>query len=284
MKSFTTRRGCAWLIGLTATLFVPIDALAQTKDQARTALSSGMDATRLAEAIDNRPTNQGRTGEMHFTLRNARGKERSRTAVLQHADLNEMTKLASHFTAPAAIRDTGFLNHNADSGTDQSWLYLPSTDRVRRLPSSDRGDYFMGTDLTYGDLQDNFKFPLEDWQFSGGEPAEVAGKKMLRLAGTATEAASLALGYRSFTALVDPETLFPKELTYTDRDGEPLKQLQVLHQEQIDGAWTAMKFSVTNLQTGHSTVIELRNVRADNNMDLSRLEADALDLGAPDLG
>lgn len=259
-------------------------AVAAGAEPATSPATSPMDANQLANAIENRPTNTGRIGEMHFTLRNARGRERTRSAVLLHSDLDDVTKLAIHFTAPAAIRDTGFLSHNATTGPDQSWLYLPTTDRVRRLPSSDRGDYFMGTDLTYGDLQDNFKFPQEDWAFSGGELESVDNTTLLHLSGTATDKAAQELGYRSFTALVDPATWFPTQLTYTDRDGQPLKQLKVLRQEQIDGAWTATQFTVTNLQTGHSTLIELRNMRAEHNLDTARLEADSLDLGAPDLG
>ncbi len=248
------------------------------------AANADVEPALLASNIADRPTNLGRTGEMHFTLRNANGKQRVRAAVLQHADLADMTKLAIHFTAPAAIRDTGFLSHDADSGPDQSWLYLPATDRVRRVPASDRGDYFMGTDLTYGDLQDNFKFQLEDWVFTGGTEQQHKNELLLSLQGIATDAARRSLGYRSFTALIDPLTLFPVQLNYTDEDGEPLKRVQILKQEQIDGAWIATRFAVENLQTGHQTIIELRNVRTDSDMDLTRLEADALDLGAPDLG
>lgn len=248
------------------------------------AANADVDPSVLATNIAERPTNVGRTGEMHFTLRNAKGRQRMRSAVLQHADLEDMTKLAIHFTAPAAIRDTGFLSHDADSGPDQSWLYLPATDRVRRVPASDRGDYFMGTDLTYGDLQDNFKFQIEDWSFSGGSEQQYKDQRLVSLHGEATDIARRSLGYRSFSALIDPVTLFPVQLDYTDKDGEPLKRVQVLKQEQIDGAWIATRFAVENLQTGHQTIIELRNVRTDSDMDLSRLEADALDLGAPDLG
>lgn len=270
MKGFIT------LTGFIALLAVVTSAQAQA--------DAGTNAESLAAKISERPTNLGRTGEMHFTLSNAKGRQRIRSAVLQHADLTDVTKLAIHFTAPAAIRDTGFLSHDADTGEDQSWLYLPATDRVRRVPTSDRGDYFMGTDLTYGDLQDNFKFQLEDWTFSDGSTTSRDNKTLWSLQGKATAEARRSLGYQSFAALIDPETLFPVELTYTDQDGKPLKHVEVLAQEQLDGAWIATRFKVHNLQTGHQTLIELRNVRTVNDMDLTRLEADALDLGAPDLG
>ena len=189
-----------------------------------------------------------------------------------------------HFTAPAAIRDTGFLSHNADKGPDQSWLYLPATDRVRRLPASDRADYFMGTDLTYGDLQDNFKFALDDWSFTSTSAKEQDGRSFLALTGEAAGDARQLMGYSSFNALVDPATLFPIFVVYSDVDGDPLKKVEILRQEKVDGVWTATHFTIENLQTGHFTEVVLRNMRAVPDLDMSRLESSALDMGAPDLG
>lgn len=204
--------------------------------------------------------------------------------MLLYADQPDITKLSIHFTAPAAIRDTGFLSHNADSGPDQSWLYLPATDRVRRLPASDRGDYFMGTDLTYGDLQDNFKFALDDWSFTSVAAAQRDGRSVIELTGEALADTRKAMGYSDFSALIDPATLFPVYVVYSDIDGEPLKEVEILDQEKVDGVWTATRFVIDNLQTGHRTEVVLRNMRAVPNVDMSRLESSSLDLGAPDLG
>ena len=221
---------------------------------------------------------------MHFTLRNKKGRTRERSAVVLYAEQPEITKLAIHFTAPPAIRDTGFLSHNADDGPDQSWLYLPATDRVRRLPASDRGDYFMGTDLTFGDLQDNFKFAAEDWDFTSLAQEQHNGRELIALNGEAVADARKIMGYSKFSALVDPTTLFPVSLLYHDVDGELLKRMEILEQEKIDGVWTATHFTIENLQNGHVTEVVLRNMRAAPNLDMSRLESNALDMGAPDLG
>jgi len=245
---------------------------------------SQLSAQQLAQRIVDRPANAGRTGEMLFAMRNKKGRKRERAAVLLYADHPDVTKLAIHFTAPAAIRDTGFLSHNADDGPDQSWLYLPATDRVRRLPASDRGDYFMGTDLTYGDLQDNFKFALDDWSFTSVGSEQREEKTLIELVGEAQETARKPMGYSSFRALIDPATLFPVFVVYCDVDGEPLKQIEILQQEQVDGVWTATRFAIQNLQTGHFTEVVLRNMRSVPDLDMSRLESSSLDMGAPDLG
>lgn len=272
----TTFSSCAAALIISC---VAIQAIA-----ADTTAASTLTAKQFAARIENRPANAGRTGEMHFELRNSRGRKRNRAAVLVYADQPNVTKLAIHFTSPASIRDTGFLSHKTDNGPDQSWLYLPATDRVRRLPASDRGDYFMGTDLTFGDLQDNFKFAPEDWVFTSLSEHHRNGKALVALEGTATAASRKIMGYGGFSALVDPVTLFPVVLNYVDASGDPLKRMEILNQELIDGVWTATHFTIENLQTGHYTEVTLRNMRSVPNLDMSRLESNALDMGAPDLG
>ena len=230
-----------------------------------------------------RSANEGRVGEMHFKLTDQNGRSRNRVATLVHSDKDDVVKIAIHFTSPAAISETAFLSHDYLDESDETWLYLPATDRVRRLPSSDRGDAFMGTDLTYGDVKDNFKFQLDDWNFAEGGQVSKNGQTLLELSGNSTDSAREEIGYGSFEALIDAKTLFPVEILYTDVDGAPLKKLEVLEQSIVGGAWTAMHFRAENLQTGHSTVIELKDMRYEPSLDSDFLEADMLDEGAPDL-
>lgn len=260
-------------IFLAATLAATLLATAGRADPA---------ADALARAVSDRVSSEGRVASMHFKLTNASGQVRSREALMLHSDRGDTVKIAIYFVAPAAIQDTAFLSHDRASGTDEAWLYLPATSRVRRLPASDRGDYFMGTDLTYGDIASEFKFGLEDWTFAPGPDAQQGGKTLRGLSGTAVSPEVTAeLGYTSFTALVDPDTKFPVKVEYTDADGAPLKRIEVLDQQLIDGVWTAMAFQVDHLQTGHKTEIHFENMRNVPDLSDKLLEADALALGVP---
>jgi len=237
----------------------------------------------LAERVAERPANEGRVGEMHFKLVDKSGRTRNRVATLVHSDRGDVVKIAIHFTSPAAISETAFLSHDYIDQMDETWLYLPATERVRRLPSSDRGDTFMGTDLTYGDVKDNFKFQLTDWTFSEGQSVIKNGRALMKLAGEATPAARAEMGYSTFEALIDPDTLFPVEIIYSDVDGDDLKRIEVLEQAIVGGAWTATHFRAENLQTGHSTDIQLKEMRYEPDLDEDLLDADMLEEGAPDL-
>lgn len=234
----------------------------------------------LARAIMERPANEGRVGDMVFELTTSTGASRNRRALMIHSDTEDLTRIGIFFKAPAAIADTAFLSHDGSGRAGENWLYLPATDRVRRLPSSERGSYFMGTDLTYGDIKDNFRFGLEDWDFSGGTADPETG--LLRLSGKVrTPDIGKELGYSRFSAEVDPETLFPVRALYQDTAGIPLKEVEILEQEQVGGAWTAIRFEVRNPQSGHTTKVHFENMRHVPSLDDRYLTSAQLARGAP---
>ena len=221
---------------------------------------------------------------MHFRLENDAGSVRERTALMLHSDRDNVERIAIFFTEPAMIEETAFLSLNASTEPDENWLYLPATDRVRRLPASDRGDYFMGTDLTYGDIRDNFKFDLGDWQFNAPGPGDASEGEHAVLTGTArTPALAREMGYASFRARIDTTTAFPVWIEYTDRDGELLKRVEVFEIGKVGDADTAMRFCVTNLQTGHRTDVHFTDMRHVPDVDDSLFEPEALAYGLPEV-
>lgn len=241
-------------------------------------------ADALARLVFERPANEGRVGTMHFTLKNAAGATREREAMMIHAETGETTRIGIFFAAPAMIADTAFLSYDHAAGDDENWLFLPATERVRRLPASDRGDYFLGTDLTYGDIKDNFKFDPADWTFAHAGTATHGERELPVLEGTARSATiAKSLGYGAFRAVIDTDTRFPVQIDYTDDAGEPLKRVEVTRFQQVGGAWTAMAFSVRNLQTGHRTDVHFSDMRHEPALDRGVLHPDALADGVPRL-
>ena len=241
-----------------------------------------IDAMALAALIAERPANEGRVGTMNFVLTNGTGVTRERRALMAHADLGDTVRIAIFFEAPAAIRQTAFLSHEHRERADEAWLYLPATERVRRIPASSRGDYFLGTDLTYGDIKDNFRFGLDDWRFSGGLRVEHDGRTLVALHGEIIDAdTARETGYSAFSALVDPETLFPVQIDYSDADGVALKRVEVLETERVGGVWTAIRFRVLQHQSGHRTEVFFTDMRHVPELPRRVFEPAALALGVP---
>jgi hypothetical protein len=241
-----------------------------------------LNADQLAKLVANRAASEGRAGIMHFKLQTQGGSMRERQALMIHSEREAVERIAIFFQAPAMIEETAFLSFNNPNADDEAWLYLPATERVRRLPASDRGDNFMGTDLSYGDVKDNFKFGLDDWSYTSGGVDTIDGSEFPVLIGAArTAELASEMGYGSFRARIDTETGFPVWIEYTDPEGEPLKQMQIMRIEKVGDVQTAMHFKVSNLQTGHSTEIHFTDMQYVPNLDESIFDPNALAYGIP---
>ncbi len=241
-------------------------------------------AEALGREVAERPANEGRVGRMHFTMRNASGRERKRSAVMMHSDFDDVVRIAIYFTHPASIEDTAFLSHDHKGRSDFNWLFLPATDRVRRLPASDQRDSFIGTDLSYGDIKSDFKFPVEEWRFTETGDEVLDGKPVKILKGEAlSEDIVDEIGYSKFDARIDPDTLFPVRLVYADPEGEPLKRMRIHETDRVGGVWTVMRFTVENLQTGHVTEVNFTDMRYDPTLDADAMAPELLSDGAPRL-
>lgn len=253
---------------------------------AASSLAGADPARELAMQVWDRPFNAGRVGIMHFDLVNRAGRSRQRQALMAHSDTAGQVQIAIWFQTPAAIRDTGFLSIERDGADDEdTWLYLPATERVRRLPASERADAFMGTDLSYGDIKDNFRFPPAHWQFTLGEPVGLDGVDLQALNGVAASSASAReSGYGRFRALVDPARMFPIRIEYDDPEGQPLKEVTVLELGLVGDAWTALRFQVVHKRTGHSTEVRFEDMRHVPDLDRRLFSAAALSDGVPEIG
>ncbi|WP_371192737.1 outer membrane lipoprotein-sorting protein [Glaciecola sp. SC05] len=271
-----------YLIGTIAVLYTSLFAMPSSHAQNTKDAAYSLSAEQVAEKLANRAINEARIGYMHFTLRNHSGSQRKRSALFVQEQLPNQTKIGIYFTEPAGLRDTGFLSHDNSGNNDQNWLYLPATERVRKLPASSRGDYFMATDLSYGDIKDNFAFALDDWEFSLGDPKTIGSKTYYVLKGLAkTETIKQEMGYASFSAHIDPDTWFPVSIEYNDTDNVRLKEVSVLSLELIDNIWTATHFSIFNTQLSHQTDIVISDMQSVYQLPPHLLEPEELAYGAP---
>ncbi|MEE4154700.1 MAG: outer membrane lipoprotein-sorting protein [Erythrobacter sp.] len=212
------------------------------------------DGSTIAKNIADRANADPRKGRITFEMQN-KGRSRTRAAQMVRTETGQTHRLLLAFDTPSSIRGTSFLSydHKAANRTDETWLFLPATSRTRRVPSSERADSFMGTELSFGDVKDSFKFGLADYTFSSGGRA-ANGRYILK--GTAkSPKIAREIGYGGFTAEIDPASWFPRVITFTDPGGRRLKTISVSDLEKVGSSWTATDFTVTNHLTKRSTKV-----------------------------
>ena len=239
-------------------------------------------ATRVAERAEGRASK--RSIQMQLTDKRGRSRERSALVVKNQMDGVRYTRVT--YLSPKPVREVSFLSHDklTPGATDDRWLYLPATRKVRRVPASDRGDYFLGTDFSYEDMQSELKFALQDYDFTLVESADAKASGHFRLRGTPkTKAVVRELGYGAFEANIDPATWMPLQIDFFDPRLKPLKSVTVTGISQVDGVWNAGSIECTNHRTGHTTLFNFSDIEYRSGLPDKLFVPEALSRGAPQL-
>lgn len=185
-----------------------------------------------------------------------RGKTRERVTSIYKRNYEDSSRTLLYYTAPANIKNTGFLIWDYDEvdTEDLQWLYLPSLRKARRISSADRGDYFLGTDFTYEDIKLDGKLEPQDYEFELLGKEEESGVDIYHLK-SVPKSAEIAkeLGYSRVDVWVSSVDWMIRKSDFWDVKGVLLKSLEVSEVAQVEGIWSRMKLTMSNHKTGHTT-------------------------------
>ena len=144
---------------------------------------------------------------------------------------------------------------------DDQWLYLPAMRKVRRISASDRGDYFLGTDLTYEDIKLETRVGVADYDYTHVGEEDIDGHRCYVVeAEPVSEDVAKELGYGGATLWVDADIWMVRQRYSLDVAGNPLKTVRTRDIRVVDGIWTAHTIDVENHKTGHRTVFEFTDI------------------------
>ncbi len=122
--------------------------------------------------------------------------------------------------APAHLRGMTLLAIEGPGRADDVFVHLPSLGRTRRVIQSRRSESFLGTDLSWADLE---RHRAADYRVSRVESVEAGGALQLRIVAHPTESAP----WQRVDFLVDRDDLAILGVDYFERDGEIRRTLRV---------------------------------------------------------
>jgi len=192
----------------------------------------------------------------HMDIKDANGKTiMQRDLIILRKNAGGLKqKWFAYFQKPADIKKMVFMAWKNDGKDDDRWLYLPALDLVKRLSGSDKRSSFAGSQFAYEDVTG--RDPNADTHvllYSEGNTYHVKS--------TPKDAGSVEFSY--YEIWIDKETFLPIKTTLYDKSNELYKQYEMLDWEIIQGYATITKFSMTNLQTGESTVATMSDIKYD---------------------
>lgn len=191
-----------------------------------------------------------------MTLINRKGRKRERIMqTYEKKSASGENRSLLKFLSPKKIFNVGLLTwqHSGEADDDQ-WLYLPASKRVKRIASAGKKNPFMGSDLSFEDMQaENLQAHI--YQVVGEE--DIDGQtcwKIEALPATKKEARASAYGKRIIWLRKD--ITYPVKMSFYNRRDALIKQANYEALKQLEGTvWRHNKSVMRTLKKKTSTVI-----------------------------
>ena len=224
-------------------------------------------AAEIIEQHDNRYDGDTAVADYRLILIDRRNRQRERDLRMYSKDYGEDTRSLSQFDSPADIRGTAYLNYDWDDpdADDDSWLYLPSLQRVKRIATSDTSDSFLGSDFTYADINGletswyDYSFFNESEIVDGQDcwVIDIVPKPEFR------DKAEDATGYSRLRTWIRKDNFLQQRAQAWELRGNRIKYFNSSEIEQIDGIWTIKRLQVIttrNDRQEHASVLQVEDV------------------------
>lgn len=226
-----------------------------------------LSARQIMERSDNLYDGDSFVGAYTMVLIDRRDRQRSRELRIFSKDYGDDSKSLSIFDSPADIQGTTYLNFDWDDAErdDDSWLYLPALQRVKRIATSDTADSFMGSDFTYSDIN-GIELDWYDYSFANeseivdGEDCwviDIVPKSEFR------DKAEQATGYTHARTWIRKDNFVPIRDQAWERRGNRIKYFTASDIVQIDGIWTTHRLQVVTTRNGrqeHASVLQVNEI------------------------
>ena len=211
-----------------------------------------LSGTEILNQLDETMRADNKYMEQNMIIVSAGGSERSRDMAIWSSVENDTEKMLVRFLTPADVAGTGLLLED-----DDMWLYLPALNNIRRISGSARQGDFMGSDLTYEDMEslgtagfgDDYEADLTDEVIYEEREAFLLELKPI-------EADS---SYSKLEIKVDSEYWLPLKIDYYEED-ELVKTLVTSEHAVLDGRWTAQRLEMSDHRDGTRTILIVNEV------------------------
>jgi len=191
------------------------------------------------------------TVKLKMVLRNAAGKESSRTLEIKTFEIQDENlgdRSLVVFDSPRDIKGTALLSHAQILDPDNQWLYLPALKRVKRISSTNKSGPFVGSEFAFEDFTST---ELNKYSYKWLR-SEACGELTCDVVERYPRYENS--GYTRQIAWVDQTVFQVRKLDFYDRKDALLKTLELNDYREYEGdVWRSHLFSMINHQTGKST-------------------------------
>lgn len=171
------------------------------------------------------------------------------------------------FKKPADVAGTKFLTTPLKDGGSEQRLYLPALKKTRKIASSDKSSEFVGSDLTYYDMEDrklgDSTYTLLDENVTLADKS-FEGMSFYKLEVKAKDADS---PYAKSLIYINKDDLYAYKVEVFDKKGGALwKTIVFVKYEDQKGVKMPVQTMVTNHKKGSKTLLQLNNLKINTGL------------------
>lgn len=223
--------------------------------------TQAMDGLTLAQEMYKRDDGKDSYAIVRMLLIDKGGNKRMRTLISATKDFGKVSKSLMRFTSPEAIKDTGFLTWENETGDDDQFLYLPALRRVRRIVSRQKDGQFVNTDYTYEDMQKR-KVEKDHHKILGSEKFQEYDCWILE----STPKDPKSTQYGKVVQWVIKDIYLPVKTDYYDKRGRFNKVFSARDIKVVDGYYTVMESELHDVQRDHRTLMKIDTIKYNTNI------------------
>jgi uncharacterized protein len=221
---------------------------------------------------------QDEVASVLIELVDASGRVRRRTTTVytKKRTAEASSRLIRFHEPPDLARSAILTIEQPDRDADQ-WIYLPAYHAARRVASANRGDTWLGTDLTYEDIADP---KLEQYEYTTLRQEPIGDVRSTVIAAVPTDRRLKEQSAYSRTIYwVDPAESVALKIEYYDRAG---KLQKVLTNEDLRRYGPYRRWGITrvhDLTRDHRTVLTVTERTVDRGLGDEHFTISSLERG-----
>ncbi len=198
---------------------------------------------------------QKTTSEMILTDKDGNEEIREMVMFSQKVE-NDQKNTLVRFLSPRSVKGVTLLNINDG---EKIYLYMPAYNKPRRIAGSSKGEEFMGTGLSYEDM--NMDYKGKDYEKKLLE--ETDSEFIIEVIPSDEDTS-----YKKIIITVDKEKFYTKEVEFYDTNENLTKTLEIAKIEIDDkGKITPMEIAFTDTEENKKTKIVIKEM--EYNVELS---------------
>jgi len=214
------------------------------------------------------------TATLRMVIQNAQGEKKDRTMSfkLLRGDDGLVTFLIQ-FERPADVKGMAFRVRERKGQLPDQFIYIPAAGAVKQVAAGNAAGAFFGSDFLYADL-----LPYPTDRKGDAEIKRLADEKLGDIKTYVIEVTPKVEGspYGRLKIHVDQSKMTLVQIQFFDRALKPLKTMQVLATQNVEGKWLPSNIVMKNLQSKSSTQLEVTQINTKAKLSKSNFTDEAM--------